>query len=493
MKKYYIIRTVSIVTLFFSAISLYAACKKTPAPSPEPEQKPKIELLSPADNSTLDLGKGQGISFEWKPAEKINSYKLKLSLDNSFANSVSILATGNPLVMTADYFDSQLGTLGIGKGLSADVYWTVTAGGNEQTENFTRKMSVTRKKADSDLPYEERVAEKLTVKVAVIYEDPIVPGTGGRRLHEVCTTPGYGFKWNDPRQQCKQYEADFEEVSHGVLDYVIVHEFESDRFFSFHSSDSTYLTMDDVLEIFRTGPVPGIGEGIEYDYVGMAKQFGLGEMRDKGEIQEVWVYTHPASGMYESRLMGQGAFWLNSPGISTGAPCKDLMSVMFCNYERGVESALHSYGHRVESIMNEVYGGWNFENKNRKSALTSWERFCGYKLNYNKFDAGNTNIGLVHFPPNGVKDYDYYNTSYINTYADEWVNYPNVPEDKSRRVNCTEWKSTEYGYMKWYFSHLPHFKGINPDPNDLHLNNWWYYVVDYNAARRYERELQMGL
>jgi hypothetical protein len=75
--------------------------------------------------------------------------------------------------------------------------------------------------------------------------------------------PGfYGFKWNDPRQQCKQYEADFEEVSHGVLDYVIVHEFESDRFFSFHSSDSTYLTMDDVLEIFRTGPVPGIGEGI---------------------------------------------------------------------------------------------------------------------------------------------------------------------------------------------------------------------------------------
>jgi hypothetical protein len=47
--------------------------------------------------------------------------------------------------------------------------------------------------------------------------------------------------------------------------------------------------------------------------------------------------------------------------------------------------------------------------------------------------------------------------------------------------------------MKWYFSHLPHFKGINPDPNDLHLNNWWYYVVDYNAARRYVRELQMGL
>lgn len=70
MKKYYIIRTVSIVTLFFSAISLYAACKKTPAPSPEPEQKPKIELLSPADNTPWILERARGYPLNGNPQRR---------------------------------------------------------------------------------------------------------------------------------------------------------------------------------------------------------------------------------------------------------------------------------------------------------------------------------------------------------------------------------------------------------------------------------------
>ena len=59
-----------------------------------------------------------------------------------------------------------------------------------------------------------------------------------------------------------------------------------------------------------------------------------------------------------------------------------------------------------------------------------------------------------------------------------------------RRVNSSEWKNGQQGWMMYFFSHMPHFKGINEDVNDLHLNNWWYYVVDWNAAKKYERELR---
>jgi hypothetical protein len=45
--------------------------------------------------------------------------------------------------------------------------------------------------------------------------------------------------------------------------------------------------------------------------------------------------------------------------------------------------------------------------------------------------------------------------------------------------------------MMYFLSHLPHFKGLNTvDKNDLHLNNWWHYVVNYNEALREEAKLR---
>jgi hypothetical protein len=79
------------------------------------------------------------------------------------------------------------------------------------------------------------------------------------------------------------------------------------------------------------------------------------------------------------------------------------------------------------------------------------------------------------------------------TYADTWYDYPDIREDDSvaRRVNKSEWKDEggdQWGYMKWYFEHIPHYKGLCP--RDNHLNNWWYYLVDYNNALKYEEQLK---
>ena len=45
-------------------------------------------------------------------------------------------------------------------------------------------------------PYEERVAEQLKIKVAVVYEDPVVTADG-KRLHEVSRIGDWAY-WNDP-------------------------------------------------------------------------------------------------------------------------------------------------------------------------------------------------------------------------------------------------------------------------------------------------------
>ncbi|MBU4512480.1 T9SS type A sorting domain-containing protein, partial [Patescibacteria group bacterium] len=45
-------------------------------------------------------------------------------------------------------------------------------------------------------------------------------------------------------------------------------------------------------------------------------------------------------------------------------------------------------------------------------------------------------------------------------------------------VSCSEWNCNQLGYMRWWFSHIPRFKGIT----DGVLNNWWHYFVDYQGA-----------
>ena len=343
----------------------------------------------------------------------------------------------------------------------------------------------THKSADTN-----RTAETITVKVAVVYEDPIIPGTDGKRLHEVAKTPGYSFSWNNPKEQVHQYEAALEEASHGVVDYVIVAEYDAKQMFALNSNTNNYLTVDTLVNhIFKNGPIPGIAEGVAYDYIGMIKHYGFDKMRDKDELHEVWVFNHPACGMYESRMIGDNAFWINSPGITKeqGAPCKELLSVMFCSYERNLACALESYSHRFESTMMKVYGWWDYENRATKADLTTWDKYTGYAKIYDKYEPGMSHVGNVHFPPNGTHDYDFTNDTKVMSYADEWLyDYPEIKEKNARLINHDEW-GDHTGYMKWWLGHMPHFKGISPYDNKL--NNWWHYVVNYNAAVALEKEL----
>ena len=249
--------------------------------------------------------------------------------------------------------------------------------------------------------------------------------------------------------------------------------------------------------------------GLEYDYPGVLDHFGITEMIDKGEVNEVWVYNHPACKMNESRFVGQGGFWCNSSPIDYGtdryhAHNKKLVCVMFCNYERTVDLALHSFGHRTESIMSHLYYNENFHwfpddshFSGLKKDLRAFDKFFSHGSAYEKVgDKGYAHIGTCHSPCNTDVNYGYGESSYIYTFADEWEHYPYIDDNKdlARKVNSSEWKSSQYGYMKWFYEHIPHFKGINThDSNDLHLNNWWYYLFDYYGAVEYEKRLQREL
>jgi hypothetical protein len=115
-------------------------------------------------------------------------------------------------------------------------------------------------------------------------------------------------------------------------------------------------------------------------------------------------------------------------------------------------------------VYTRSHNGWDYASKRTKSQLSNWELFSASNKDFEKFDSGHAHIGLCHYPPNSKDDakdnYNYGNTSYVVTYADTWKFYPYLSEDYARKVNSSEWADEgghQWGYMKWYFEHIPYF------------------------------------
>ena len=327
--------------------------------------------------------------------------------------------------------------------------------------------------------FESPKAETLVVNVALVLQDPVIDPVNKRKIHQV-------RGWADPFSLVEQILNEFRRVSDGVVQFRIV-EVHDDNI-SFTRLDGEFMTIDTLAYYYsslsrlygrtREGTLQNLAEvqgRVQFDYNAMIDYYDLDTKRNNGEVSEVWVYGPPFAGMYESRLVGPNGFWYNSPPLEHPG-LEKLLPVMGWNYERGVAEALHSYGHRVESAMVHTYGGrWDVHAEDP----TAWEIFT----RIDKDLPGQAHVGNIHYPPNGMSDYDYGNRRYVITYADNWKRYP-ILLDQTRTINCEEWGCSQLGYMRWWFSHLPRYAGVT----DGVLNNWWYYVIDYDAAVEKARE-----
>lgn len=339
-------------------------------------------------------------------------------------------------------------------------------------------------KVSKNIILQDATASTITVKVAIVYENPVWDVTNLSFQKSFFRTSG-----TNPTTLSSAYKQAMEESSGGVVQYEIVKVIDADTLFTYYKGDPA----DKHLSIHEVGQQLSNRDGwkvfeqkVQYDYNGMISHYGFDKMRDKEEVHEVWVVTQPFSGMYESRFMGKDAFWLNSPPCENPT-CDKLLTIMFFNYERKPTEAIHSFGHRFESIMLQEYGWWDYDKKSTKSQLTNFELFTAYNDVYKKYDGNACHVGLCHHPPNSIQDYGYFNKDTVNTYAADWYNYPYVREDPDliETVSCETWNCDAFKYLKWWYSHIPRYKGINSV--DGKLNNWWYYLVNYNEAKKIEK------
>ncbi|MBC7964977.1 MAG: Ig-like domain-containing protein [Fuerstia sp.] len=122
--------------------------------------------------------------------------------------------------------------------------------------------------------------------------------------------------------------------------------------------------------------------------------------------------------------------------------------------------------------MNRIYDDWDLA-----TPVTNWDKFSANVEQSN----GVAGVGTTHFPANAQSDYDTFNTRIVQSWADDFLNYPTLT-GTTQPVNRDTWgrgatPDYERDYQKWYFAHLPRAAGVNADGKQ---NNWWKYLYDFN-------------
>ena len=304
-------------------------------------------------------------------------------------------------------------------------------------------------------PFEESDTNKpIVVKVMVMAFDPVVESEGGKRLHEV-------FQWRNPVYNVMAYKEAMERVSGGFVTFEITHWTDFNEFPYF--LDGYQYTPEEYVANRRSGSGWHEGAG---DVCRAMTEAGVPALVDAGEVDEVWwVGEHYVPGGGEAFMVGPGAFFINGatfPDLDVDRP----IAVVGMSYERELYCEMEDMSHRSENHIGRSYNHrWNLANPS-----SSWDYF-GANITQSTATPG---VGSCHYAPNSEGDYDWYNPTYVETTADDWLNYPNMT-GATAIMNAENWNETHH--HQWWFEHFPRASGTGPDGRQA---NWWKYLYDFN-------------
>ena len=293
-------------------------------------------------------------------------------------------------------------------------------------------------------------------KILLVIYDFLGANTGDRSLRQQ-------FGWNNPSNLADHFIQDLRAASANYCNYQIVETLIVDGYPV--KEDGFRYSREEYAKAWRSRT--GFHQPDWADYGQIVRTLNLSDLIQSRKIDEVWLFAGPYAGFYESRMVGPGAFWCNSPPLKGSRSTDRRYVIMGFNYERGVGEMLESYGHRAESIMNHVY-------RMKRANSNLWQRFS----RYDKSHPGLAEVGTIHFAPNSGRDYDWGNKRSVPSRCDSWLTYPNL-SGQPKLVNSNDWgKGDTRKHHLWWLKHLPHVGGVTGGI----ANNWWEYVVNPNLA-----------
>ncbi|MFK7801207.1 MAG: hypothetical protein AB8G95_06230 [Anaerolineae bacterium] len=246
-----------------------------------------------------------------------------------------------------------------------------------------------------------------------------------------------------------------------------------------------YQLYNDTIHVYDEFlPVASNGDA---DYSPLFEEYDLCDLVENGNVDEVWIWAGNGDGvtlgnMHEWEISGPG--WSNTVVGTYRTPnCGRILVTMVYNFTREPALALHSYGHRMETVMRH-YQPCDMSTKNWPWNGAVYHNDCGDLLS-NAYgfvarpysDNGQVGgCGDVHHPPNISQainqDYIYNEGSTANTICPDW-NMDGSSEITN--LNCQAWGCTEYGYQIWWMQNFPGYNNTNLNRDGETQPNWWAY------------------
>lgn len=311
--------------------------------------------------------------------------------------------------------------------------------------------------------YDAKVATgRKRARVVVVVYNPVLEREGGKTLIEHIGA-------NDPVEYSHVLVNVIREASWGYVNYEIVDIITVDGYpvkvDGFRYTDETFLS---VRKTQKWQPSPS-------SYRKIFEENHLIERCRREQISEIWLWG--ASGMHfdefamyipkrYARFAPTDNPWFYRP-YDIPAEVGRTVWVMGFNYEVGPDNMIHSYTHRVESIVALAVGRGIWDTHGRRDP---WNVFSFLELDH---PGAPSQVGNCHVPPNGQEGYDYNNKRRVFSWADNWYHYPDL-RGKPRQLSSWEWGNNQFGFQKWILEHLPKYPGSTRHG----YNNWWVYIAN---------------
>lgn len=315
--------------------------------------------------------------------------------------------------------------------------------------------------------------DPVTKKVLVIIQDPILTISGQtKRLHE--------YRGTNPNTLISQIYAKLNYLSHGYANYVTVESHTLDEFpvamDGFQYNQQTYLAcLADRQHCNRPN---------DLNYAALLQRFNVCEKIQSGLIDEVVLYGGDEFGYDElawkipNDVMPYATPtnpWLYQLRKKNLPSCGRSYFVMGYNYFVGLDNAVHSFGHRIESAVALTVGRGFWDGC---AGNSDFDLFTCQQAKIPAHSSKVAGCGNIHYPPNAAIDYNWDSSSIVRHHCYNWANYPAVGSAVNYD-NCTAWGCNQQGFIDWWMRALPASNGVTKNGNQ---RNWWSYAVDYDEA-----------
>jgi len=179
------------------------------------------------------------------------------------------------------------------------------------------------------------------------------------------------------------------------------------------------------------------------------------------DVKEIWIWGYHGGviDLWESNMAGPWGDISNSDRDPHDLPVFDrTYTVYHYNYGRGASEAVEDHMHQIEAVLRHV------------DPDLFWNKFVG--------KPGEGRCGWAHYPPNGVRDYDWRNPTIVWSDIEDWQ-----PDGGGERIqlNCDRWQGDSLQWFIYWMQSLPGAdNGLTYRGRPL--RNWWALIGDFDAT-----------